>query len=66
MILAKKVTNIKVVEPIKLYNFYFGHFFIRQSGSNIVHKSYISLLLFTTTMSDEQMSKIKVVALGKL
>jgi hypothetical protein len=36
--------NIKVVEPIKTYNFYFGYFFIRQSDSNIVHKTYISLL----------------------
>jgi hypothetical protein len=36
--------NIKVVELIKSYNFYFDHFFIRQSSSNIVHKIYISLL----------------------
>jgi len=34
--------NIKVVELIKIYNFYFGHLFIRQSG--IVHKFYISLI----------------------
>jgi hypothetical protein len=44
MISAEKVMNIKVVEPTKIYNFYFGHFFIWQSGSNIVHKIYISLL----------------------
>ena len=44
MILAEKVMNIKVVELIKIYNFYFDHFFIRQSGSNIVHKIYISLI----------------------
>jgi hypothetical protein len=33
MISAKKVMNIKVVELIKIYNFYFGHFFISQSVS---------------------------------
>jgi hypothetical protein len=33
--------NIKVVELIKIYNFYFGHFSIWQSDSNIVHKFYI-------------------------
>ena len=33
MISAEEVMNIKVVELIKIYNFYFGHFFIRQSGS---------------------------------
>ena len=36
--------NIKVVELIKIYNLYFGYFFIRQSGSNIVHKICISPL----------------------
>jgi hypothetical protein len=35
MISTEKVMNIKVVELIKIYNFYFGHFFIRQNGSNI-------------------------------
>jgi hypothetical protein len=44
MISVEKVINIKVVELIKIYNFYFGHFFIRQSGNNIIHKIYISLL----------------------
>jgi len=43
---AEKVINIKVVELIKIYNFYFGHLFIRQNDSNIVHKSYISLVWF--------------------
>jgi hypothetical protein len=42
MISTEKVMNIKVVELIKIYNFYFGHFFIQQSGGNIVHKIYIS------------------------
>ena len=42
MISAKKLMNIKVVELIKIYNFYFGHLFIRDCGSNIVHKIYIS------------------------
>ena len=44
MVLAEKVINNKVVELIKIYNFYFGHFFIRENDSNIVHKIYISLL----------------------
>ena len=42
MIPAGKVINIKVVQLIKIYNSYFGHLFIRQSDSNIVHKFYIS------------------------
>ena len=80
MILAEKVINNKVVELIKLYNFYFGHFFIRESGSNIVHKIYLSLLLFmkpyeryvkfvnnfTITFSYEEITKIKVVHLDEL
>jgi len=45
MIPAGKVINIKVVQLIKIYNSYFGHLFIRQSDSNIVHKFYISLKL---------------------
>jgi hypothetical protein len=44
MILAEKVMNIKVVELIKVYNYYFGHFFVRQSGSKIIYKIYISKL----------------------
>jgi hypothetical protein len=36
--------NIQVVQLIKTYNFYFGHLFIRQSDSNIVHKFYTSLI----------------------
>jgi hypothetical protein len=77
MISSEKAMNIKVVELIKIYNFYFGYLFIRQSDSNIVHKIYVSLLQFlkpykryvkvmnnvTITLSDEQMTKIKVVDL---
>jgi len=44
MILGDKVMNIQVVQLIKIYNFYSGHLFIRQSNSNIVHKFYISLI----------------------
>ena len=33
MIWSEKVMNIKVVEFIKIYNFYFGHFFIWQSAT---------------------------------
>ena len=40
---TQKVMNIKVVVPIEIYNFYFGHSFIQQIVSNIVHKS-INLL----------------------
>ena len=29
MILSEKTMNIEVVELIKIYNFYFGHFIIR-------------------------------------
>ena len=79
MILAEKVINNKVVELIKIYNFYFGHLFIRQSGRNIVHKFYISLICFhklyeryvsfvnnvTITLSDNEMIKIKVVGLDE-
>jgi hypothetical protein len=46
MISAEKLMNIKVVQLIKIYNFYFGYLFIRQSDSNIIHKFYISLLEF--------------------
>ena len=62
MISAKKLMNVKVVELIKIYNFYFGHLFIRQSGSNFVK----FLNNVTTTTLDKQMTKIKVVDLGKL
>jgi hypothetical protein len=34
---SKKIMNIKVVELIKIYNFYFGHLIIHQSDNNIVH-----------------------------
>jgi hypothetical protein len=43
MISPEKIMNLKVIELIKIYNFYSGHFFIRQSGSKIVHKIYISI-----------------------
>jgi hypothetical protein len=42
MISDEKVMNIKVVELIKIYTFYFGHLFIQWNDSNIVHKIYIS------------------------
>jgi hypothetical protein len=45
MISAEEVMNIKVVELFKIYNFYFGHFFIRQSGSK--HYSQMSYLLYS-------------------
>jgi hypothetical protein len=38
MISAKEVMNIKVVELIMIYNFYFGHFFIGQNVVNIIYK----------------------------
>jgi len=41
---AEKVLNIKVVEHIKIYSFYFSHLFVREYSSNIVQKFYISLL----------------------
>ena len=50
MISAKNIMNIKVVELIKIYNFYFDHLFIQQRGS--IHCSQIY-------MSDEEMTKIK-------
>jgi hypothetical protein len=61
MISAKEVINNKVVELNKIYNFYFGHFFIqqndssslkKQSDSNIVHKFYISLIWFQKTIRE--------------
>jgi len=43
MISAEKFINIKVVELIKIYNFYFDHCFVPQSGSKIVYKlTYLS------------------------
>ena len=63
MISAKKIMNIKVVELIKIYNFYFGHFFIRQSCGK--HCSKFTSLSYTT-LSNEEMTKIKVVDLEKL
>jgi hypothetical protein len=45
MISYEKVIYNKVVEVIKIYNFYFGHLFIQQSDSNIVHKFYMSLMI---------------------
>ena len=73
----EKVMNVKVVQLIKKYNFYFGHFFIWVSDSNIVHKIYISYSLWpyeryvtfvnnvTITLLDEQIIKIKVVDLDQ-
>jgi hypothetical protein len=44
MIFAEKVMNIKVIEPIQIYNFYFGYFFIWQSGSKHSSQIYVSLV----------------------
>jgi hypothetical protein len=48
MILFEKFMNIQVVQLIKIYNFYFSYFFIRQSHCNIDHKFYISLTVYET------------------
>jgi hypothetical protein len=40
------VENNKVLQLIEIYNFYIDHFFILQSGNNIVHKCYTSLIWF--------------------
>jgi hypothetical protein len=42
--------NIKVVELIEIYNFYFDDLFTRHSASNIVHKIYVSLLYYNIDM----------------
>jgi hypothetical protein len=60
MISAEKVTNNKVVELIKIYNFYFGHFFIRQSDS-----TRCRMKKWPKYLSDEEMTKIKVVDLDE-
>ena len=79
MVSAKKVINNKVVELIKIYNFYFDYFLIQENNNNIVHKIYISLLYFmkpyetyvkfmnnvTMTLSDAQMTKIRVVGIDE-
>ena len=44
MISSKKVMDIKVIEFVKIYNFYFSDLFIRQTNDNIVYKTYSSLL----------------------
>ena len=66
-----KFINIKVVELIKMYNFYFDHFFVRQSDSVHCSQIYISRnvnlwTMYTTTLLDEEMTKIKIVDLEKL
>jgi hypothetical protein len=62
--------KIKIVELIKIYNFYFAHLFIQQSYSTIVHKSYKRYVKFvnnvTITLSHEQITKIKVVYIDVL
>jgi hypothetical protein len=79
MISAEKVINIKVVKLIKIYKFYFGQFFILQSVSkhwSQIHKSHIKFMklderyvnlwiMFSNTLSNEEMTKIKVVDLDK-
>ena len=44
MIWTEKAMKIKVVVLIKIYNFYFGHFFIRQSVSTHCSQIDISLI----------------------
>ena len=60
---ALKIMNIKVVELIKIYNFYFGHFSSDKVVVYIVHNSCQFVNNVTTTLSDEAMNKIKVVDL---
>ena len=45
MISAEEVMNIKVIELIKIYNYYFDYFFIQQSGSK--HYSQMTYLLYS-------------------
>ena len=48
MISTRKVMNIKVVELITIYNFYFGHYFIWQSISKHCLQIHISLIVSWT------------------
>jgi hypothetical protein len=80
MIRTQKVIKITVVVFITSYNFYFGYFFIRQSVSTHCSQIDISLIYFhklcerfmnlwimcTTTLSDKEMTNIKVVDLDEL
>ena len=45
MISAEEVMNIKVIELIKIYNYYFDYFFIQQSGSK--HYSQMTYVLYS-------------------
>ena len=79
MISAEKVINIKVIELINIYNFYFGYFFIWQSVSKHCSQIHRSLIvswtiwetcylwtMFTITLLDKEITKIKVVDLDEL
>ena len=79
MISTIKVVDIKVVEHITMYNFYFGHFFMWQSISKHCSQIHIWLIvswnirdtcwfvtMFTNTLSNEETTKIKVVDLDEL
>ena len=52
MISNGNMVNNKVDPLIKIYNFYFGYFFIRQSDSYIIHKNHISLIWFININTD--------------
>jgi hypothetical protein len=41
----KKLGNYKFSLLLTMYNFYLGCFFIGQSGSNFVHKTYFSKIV---------------------
>ena len=45
----KMLPTTKFHTHLKIYKVYFGHLVIRHSGSNIIHKSYISLFDFHET-----------------
>ena len=60
--------NYKVVELIKIYNFYFDHLLIRQSGtihcSQIYIKRYVKFVNNVTITLLDEMIKIKTVDLN--
>ena len=51
----EKLFDYKVVQLLKIYKVYFGHFFIGQSDNNVVYKIYISHISF---MKVEEIYKI--------
>ena len=52
MISNGNMVNNKVDPLIRIYNFYFVHFFIRQSDSTNVYKIDISVLIFINQMRE--------------